>query len=59
MAGAVAVELNVTGGTLLGGSVGTVGSVHEGVGNGTGHPQGVGKLTRTLTRKDRVLDLTG
>ena len=29
------------------------------VGNGTGHPRGVGKLTRTLTREDRVLDLTG
>ena len=30
--------------------------VHD---NGTGHPRGVGKLTRTLTREDRVLDLTG
>ena len=29
------------------------------VGNGTGQPRGVGKLTRTLARKDRVLDLTG
>ena len=29
------------------------------VGNGTGHPRGVGKLTCTLTREDRVLDLTG
>ena len=29
------------------------------LGNGTGQPQGVGKLTRTLTREDRVLDLTG
>ena len=29
------------------------------VGNGTGHPRGVGKLTRTLTREDRVFDLTG
>ena len=29
------------------------------IGNGTGQPRGVGKLTRTLTREDRVLDLTG
>ena len=29
------------------------------LGNGTGCPRGVGKLTRTLTREDRVLDLTG
>ena len=29
------------------------------LGNGTGHPRGVGKLTRTLTREDRVLYLTG
>ena len=29
------------------------------LGNGTGHPRGVGKLTRTLTREDRVLDLMG
>ena len=29
------------------------------LGNGTGHPRGVGKLTRTLTHEDRVLDLTG
>ena len=33
--------------------------VHPQLGNGTGHPWGVGKLTRTLTREDRVLDLTG
>ena len=29
------------------------------LGNGTGQPRGVGRLTRTLTREDRVLDLTG
>ena len=29
------------------------------LGNGTGHPLGVGELTRTLTHEDRVLDLTG
>ena len=29
------------------------------IGNGTGHPRGVEKLTPTLTREDRVLDLTG
>ena len=29
------------------------------LGNGTGHPWGVRKLTRTLTCEDRVLDLTG
>ena len=29
------------------------------IGNGTGQPRGVGKLTRTLTREDRVLNLTG
>ena len=33
--------------------------VLEHIGNGTGRPRGVGKLTRTLTREDRVLDLTG
>ena len=29
------------------------------LGNGKGHSRGVGKLTRTLTREDRVLDLKG
>ena len=29
------------------------------LGNGTGQPRGVGKITRTLTRENRVLDLTG
>ena len=29
------------------------------LGNGMGHPRGLGKLTRTLTHEDRVLDLTG
>ena len=29
------------------------------IGNGTGRPRGVRKLTRTLTCEDRVLDLTG
>ena len=29
------------------------------LGNGTGQPRGVRMLTRTLTREDRVLDLTG
>ena len=29
------------------------------LGNGTGQPRGVGKLTCTMTREDRVLDLTG